>query len=72
VKIFSQCIMSSKTASYNPGLYPVKGQKSDLISRAGDRNQCSSLFLGTSKTLPLYKRHRVTEPVLNGVFRAAQ
>jgi len=40
-------------ANNNPGLYPVKGQKSGLFSRNRARNQFSSLSLSTTKTTPL-------------------
>jgi len=47
--------MSGKKANNNPGLYPVKGQKSGLCSRTGDRNQFLSLTLSTNKTVPHYQ-----------------
>jgi len=43
VKMSSHSIMSGKNANNNPGLCPVKGQKSGLCSWARTRNQFSSL-----------------------------
>jgi hypothetical protein len=39
--------MSSKKANNNPGLCPVKGQKSGLCSRTETQNQFSSLSLSS-------------------------
>jgi hypothetical protein len=51
VKISSQGIMSSKEANNNPGLCPIKGQKSGLCTCTRAQNQFSSLSLSTTKTL---------------------
>jgi len=48
----SQGVISSKEASPNTGLYPVKGQWPTLSSRIRARDQSSSLYLSTIKTLP--------------------
>jgi len=40
-----QSIMSSKKVNNNPGLWPVKGQKSGLFSRTRAQNQFSSLSM---------------------------
>jgi hypothetical protein len=50
----SQGIMSSKKASNDPGLCPVKGQKPSLSTQTGSRNKFSSLSLGITKTSPPY------------------
>ena len=42
--------MSSKKASSNPGLCPVKGQKPGLGTQTGSRNEFSRLSLGVTKT----------------------
>jgi hypothetical protein len=46
----SQSIMSSKKASNNSGLCPVKGQKSSLGIQPGSQDYFSSLSLGITKT----------------------
>jgi len=48
----SQGVISSKEASPNPRLYPVKGQWPSLSSRIRAQEQFSSLSLSTGKTLP--------------------
>ena len=47
--------MSGKKANDNPGLCPVKGQKTGLCSWTGVRNQFSSMFPSTTDTAPHYQ-----------------
>jgi len=44
--------MSSKKASYNPGLSPIKGQKFDLGTQTRSQDSFSSLSLGVTKVTP--------------------
>jgi hypothetical protein len=52
MKMSSQGGVSSKEASDNPGLYPVKRQKRDPSNWTGARYQFSSPSLGADKTPP--------------------
>ena len=53
--------MSGKSANNNPGLCPVKGQKSGPCSRARARNQFSSLkVIHTSQSLLLLLSPQLT------------
>jgi len=47
----SQGIMSSKKASNQPGLCPVKGQESGLYSQTRAQNQFSCMSLSTTRTM---------------------
>jgi hypothetical protein len=47
--------MSNKQANNNPGLCPIKGQKSGRFSQVRARNQYSGLFLCTTKTTLQYQ-----------------
>ena len=44
--------MSSKKVNNNPGLCPIKGQKSGLCTRTSARNQFLSLSPSTARTSP--------------------
>jgi hypothetical protein len=44
--------MSSKKVNNNPGLCPIKGQKSGLCTRTSAQNQFLSLSLSTARTSP--------------------
>ena len=42
-----------KEASYNPGLYPIKGNKFCLNTQTRSRDKLSNLPLGITKTSPM-------------------
>jgi len=62
VQMSSQGVMSSKQASSNPGLCPVKGQKPGLRSWIRARNKFLSLSLSSGKT-PLHCHMLLVHPV---------